>query len=133
LAGPPLDLKALVGMVYRRFWLILTGFLTTFGIIAYITFTQTPLYSAQTVVQLDTQEKNVIDLGAIFSGLGCTTAVVDTEVMVLNPSRCSPGSPKSRSWLKIRNSIRGFARKRKACCHPIRGFVKSADRCERQA
>jgi len=83
MAGPPLDLKAIVGMVYRRFWLILTGFLTTFSIIAYTTFTQTPLFSAQTVIQLDTQERNVIDLGAIFSGLGSTTAVIDTEVMVL--------------------------------------------------
>lgn len=82
--GPPLDLKALVGMVYRRFWMILGGFLVTFGLIAYITFTQTPMYRAQAVVQLDTQEKNVIDLGAIFSGLAANTAVVDTEVLVLS-------------------------------------------------
>ena len=83
-SGPPLDLKALVGMVYRRFWMILGGFLVTFGVIAYITFTQTPIYRAQAVVQLDTQEKNVIDLGAIFSGLAANTAVVDTEVLVLS-------------------------------------------------
>jgi polysaccharide biosynthesis transport protein len=81
--SPPLDLKALIGVVYRRFGMILAGFLTTFGIIAYVTFTQTPIYKAQSVVQLDTQEKNVIDLGAIFSGMGGTTAVVDTEVLVL--------------------------------------------------
>ena len=82
--GPPLDLKALVGMVYRRFWMILGGFLATFGLIAFITFSQTPMYRAQAVVQLDTQEKNVIDLGAIFSGLAANTAVVDTEVLVLS-------------------------------------------------
>ncbi len=83
MSSPPLDLKAMVGMVYRRFWLILAGFLATFGIIAYITFTQTPIYTAQTIVQLDTEERNVIDLGAIFSGLGGATAAIDTEVMVL--------------------------------------------------
>lgn len=83
-SGSPIDLKALIGIVYRRFWLILAGFVTTFGIVAYMTFTQTPMYTAHTVVQLDTQEKNVIDLGAIFSGLGGTTAVVDTEVLVLS-------------------------------------------------
>jgi len=82
--SPPLDLKALVGMVYRRFWMILGGFLVTFSVIAYITFTQTPLYRAQAVIQLDTQEKNVIDLGAIFSGLPTSTAVIDTEVLVLS-------------------------------------------------
>jgi polysaccharide biosynthesis transport protein len=81
--GQPLDLKALVGVVYRRFWMILAGFLTTFGLIAFITFTQTPIYTATTVVQLDTEEKNVIDLGAIFSGMAGSTAVVDTEVLVL--------------------------------------------------
>lgn len=83
-SGPPLDLKALIGVVYRRFWMILAGFITTFGIIAYVTFTQTPIYKAQSVVQLNTQEKNVIDLGAIFSGLGGNTAVVDTEVLVMS-------------------------------------------------
>lgn len=83
-SGPPLDLKALIGVVYRRFWMILAGFVTTFGIIAYVTFTQTPIYNAQAVVQLNTQEKNVIDLGAIFTGLGGNTAVVDTEVLVMS-------------------------------------------------
>jgi exopolysaccharide transport family protein len=81
--APPLDLKALIGVVYRRFWMILAGFMTTFGIIAFVTFTQTPIFKAETVVQLDTEQKNVIDLGAIFSGMGGNTAVVDTEVLVL--------------------------------------------------
>lgn len=81
--APPLDLKALAGVVYRRVWLIAAGFMTTFGIIAFVTFTQTPVYKAETVVQLDTDQKNVIDLGAIFSGLAGNTAVIDTEVLVL--------------------------------------------------
>ncbi len=81
--APPLDLKTIIGVVYRRFWLICVGFAVTFSIIAYMTFTQTPTYTAQSIVQIDTQEKNVIDLGAIFSGLGSATAVIDTEVMVL--------------------------------------------------
>ncbi len=79
----PLDLKSLIGVVYRRFLLIVTGFLTTFGLIAFITFTQTPVYTAESVVQIDTTEKNVIDLGAIFSGVGGSTAVIDTEVLVV--------------------------------------------------
>jgi capsular exopolysaccharide synthesis family protein len=81
--APPFDLKALIGVVYQRFWMILAGFTTTFGIIAFITFTQTPVYKAETVVQLNTDQKNVIDLGAIFSGLAGSTAVIDTEVLVL--------------------------------------------------
>lgn len=79
----PLDLKSLIGVVYRRFLLIVLGFLTTFGLIAFITFTQTPIYTSQAVVQIDTTEKNVIDLGAIFSGIAGSTAVIDTEVLVI--------------------------------------------------
>ncbi len=79
----PLDLKSLIGVVYRRFLLIVAGFLSTFGLIAFITFTQTPIYTAESMVQIDTTEKNVIDLGAIFSGVGGSTAVIDTEVLVI--------------------------------------------------
>ena len=82
--APPLDLKTIFGVVYRRFWLICAGFALTFSYVAYSTFTATPTYTAQAIVQIDTQQKNVIDLGAIFSGLGSATAVIDTEVMVLS-------------------------------------------------
>ena len=82
--APPLDLKTIFGVVYRRFWLICAGFALTFSYVAYSTFTATPTYTAQAIVQIDTQQKNVIDLGAIFSGLGGNTAVVDTEVLVMS-------------------------------------------------
>ncbi|MBY9067954.1 polysaccharide biosynthesis tyrosine autokinase [Hyphomonas sp. WL0036] len=78
------DIKVLLGIVYRRFWLILTGFVTVFGLVAFYTFTQTPTYKAQAVIQLDTNQINVIDLGALFSGAGgATTSVIDTEVRVI--------------------------------------------------
>lgn len=78
------DIKALFGMVYRRFWLIAASFFIVLGLVAYITFTQTPTYRAQSVIQLDTTQVNVIDLGALFSGgAGATTSVIDTEVRVI--------------------------------------------------
>lgn len=77
------DLKALIGLVYRRFWLILSGFVVVAGLVAYMTFTQTPTYRATSTIQLDTTQMNVIDLGAMFSGFGPTTAAIDTEVLVL--------------------------------------------------
>lgn len=77
------DLKALIGLVYRRFWLILSGFVVVAGLVAYMTFTQTPTYKATSTIQLDTTQMNVIDLGALFSGFGPTTAAIDTEVLVL--------------------------------------------------
>lgn len=77
------DLKTVAGILYRRFWLILAGFVLTFSAIAYVTFTQTSIYRAQAVVQLDTTQNNVIDLGAIFGGMAGTTGVIDTEVLVI--------------------------------------------------
>ena len=125
-ASPPLDLKALVGIVYRRFWLILAGFVTTFGIIAYVTFTQTPIYKAQTVVQLNTQERNVIDLGAIFSGLGANTAVVDTEVLVLG-SKSLLTRVAERQKLSEDPEFNGALRpEKKSLLSPVSGLVQAA-------
>lgn len=78
------DLKSLMSVVYRRFWIIFAGFITVFTLVAVITFTQTPTYKSQAVIQLDTNQINVIDLGALFSGSGgATTSVIDTEVRVI--------------------------------------------------
>lgn len=79
----PIDFKALIGTVYRRFWIIVTGFLVTLFAVAYITFTQTPIYKASSILQLDTNKENVIDLGSVLGGLAASTAVIDTEVRVM--------------------------------------------------
>ena len=78
------DLKTLISMVYRRFWLIVTGFLVIFFAVAYITFTATPVYKASTTIQLGTNQENVIDLGSVLSGIAANTAVIDTEVEVIS-------------------------------------------------
>ena len=78
------DIKSLMSMIYRRFWLIIAGFITVLSLVVFVTFTQTPTYRAQSVLQLDTTQINVIDLGALFSGAGgATTSVIDTEVRVI--------------------------------------------------
>ncbi|WP_340692639.1 GNVR domain-containing protein [Hyphomonas sp.] len=79
----PIDFKALVGTVYRRFWIIVTGFLVTFFLVAYMTFTQTPIYKANSILQLDTNKENVIDLGSVLGGMAASTATIDTEVRVM--------------------------------------------------
>ncbi|MEZ6002159.1 GumC family protein [Hyphomonas sp.] len=77
------DLKSLIGIVYRRFWLIVTGFLVVFLAVAYITFTSTPVFKAETTIQLGTNQENVIDLGSVLGGIVANTAAIDTEVMVI--------------------------------------------------
>ncbi|HPF24889.1 MAG TPA: polysaccharide biosynthesis tyrosine autokinase [Hyphomonas sp.] len=78
------DLKSLIGIVYRRFWLIVTGFLVTFLLVAYVTFTTTPVYRASTTIQLGANQENVIDLGSVLGGIVANTPAIDTEVMVIN-------------------------------------------------
>ncbi len=124
-SSSPLDLKALVGIVYRRFWLILTGFLATFGIIAYITFTQTPLYTAQTVVQLDTEERNVIDLGAIFSGLGGATAAIDTEVMVIGSKSLLTRVADQQKLVEDPEFNPSLRPQKPGLFSPVKGFLRS--------
>lgn len=79
----PTDLKSLLRTVYRRFWLIVLSFLSVFTLVAYMTFTQTPMYRSAAIVQLDTEQQNVIDLGSVLGGFVASTAMIDTEVMVM--------------------------------------------------
>lgn len=78
-----LDFKSLIGIVYRRFWLISLGFLSTFLLVAYVTFTQTPLYKSTATVHLDTSQRNVIDISSVLGGIAANTAEIDTEVLVM--------------------------------------------------
>jgi capsular exopolysaccharide synthesis family protein len=123
--APPLDLKALIGVVYQRFWMILAGFMTTFSIIAFITFTQTPVYKAETVVQLDTDQQNVIDLGAIFSGLAGNTAVIDTEVLVLGSKSLLTRVAVQQKLVEDPEFNPSLRPPRKGLLSPVKGVVRA--------
>ncbi len=86
--GPPapgsLNIRSLLQMLVKRVWLILAGVFSVFSLVAFLTFSQTPVFTARSVLQLDTNQVNVIDLGALFSGAaGATTSVIDTEIKVM--------------------------------------------------
>ena len=131
--APPLDLKALIGVVYQRFWMILAGFMTTFSIIAFITFTQTPVYKAETVVQLDTDQQNVIDLGAIFSGLAGNTAVIDTEVLVLGSKSLLTRVAVQQKLVEDPEFNPSLLPPRKGLLSPVKGVVRAVTGAEAPA
>ncbi|MCR9268702.1 MAG: GumC family protein [Henriciella sp.] len=81
--GLPVTIKSIVDVVYRRYWIIAIGFLTVFSLVAYMTFTATPVYTAKATVIVDTKERNVIDLGSVIGGVGGNTAEIDTEVEIM--------------------------------------------------
>lgn len=82
-AANPIDIKSLIETAKRRIGLIVGGFMLVFLSVCYITFTQTPIYTAKATVIVDTNQANVIDLGNVLGGLAASTAVIDTEVQVM--------------------------------------------------
>jgi len=77
------DVKSIVNLAMRRFLAISVTASVIFAAIAYLTFTQTPTYVSTATVIVDSKQTNVIDLGAVLSGAGLSTAVIDTEVRVM--------------------------------------------------
>jgi len=78
-----LDVKAIFTAIKKRFWLALITFLLVFTAMAVYTFQQTPIYQTQTRLMLDTRQGDGIDLGSMFSGLAPNTAIIDTELEVI--------------------------------------------------
>ncbi|MEL7108093.1 MAG: polysaccharide biosynthesis tyrosine autokinase [Pseudomonadota bacterium] len=82
-ASAPIDIKSLIETAKRRIALISAGFALVFLAVCFITFTQTPVYTAKATVIVDTNQANVIDLGNVLGGLAGNTAAIDTEVEVM--------------------------------------------------
>ncbi|MEL6752569.1 MAG: polysaccharide biosynthesis tyrosine autokinase [Pseudomonadota bacterium] len=78
-----LDVKAIFTAIKKRFWIALLTFLLVFTAMAVYTFQQTPIYQTQTRLMLDTRQGDGIDLGSMFSGLAPNTAIIDTELEVI--------------------------------------------------
>lgn len=78
-----LSIKRIIDIVQRRLLVIFLGFLLTFLAVAALTFSQSPTYTATTQVIVETEEKNVINIAGVTTGLGADTAVIDTEVEVM--------------------------------------------------
>ena len=79
----PVSIKSIMEIVYRRYWLIGFGLFSVFSLVAFMTFTATPVYTAKATVIVDTKGQNIIDLGSVMSGIGANTAEIDTEVEII--------------------------------------------------
>ena len=77
------DIKSAIQLAVRRILVIGITAAVVFGVIAYITLTQTPIYKSTATVIVDSRQTNVIDLGAVISGAALNTPVIDTEVKVM--------------------------------------------------
>ena len=77
------DLRAVLNMIRRRFWVLLGVAALVFAIAVIVTFLATPRYTARAQVALEMRESQVVDFEAVLSGLPPDSAMVDTEVEVL--------------------------------------------------
>lgn len=79
-----IDLLSLVGVLWRRKWLILLiACLGTFGGWLYGKG-KVPLYTAEADVVIEPREANVINLQQVMSGLQVDSAIIATEMSIVN-------------------------------------------------
>ncbi len=81
--GDFLDLHGLWLTFRRRQGLFLAVAGVVLALTVIVTFQITPKYSATSTVLLDTRQQDIVDIGAVLSGLPSESAAVDTEVEVL--------------------------------------------------
>lgn len=82
-SGLDFDIRAVLRTLRKRLGLILG---VTFGITALVliaVFQLTPLYTAQTLVLLDRQQMQIVDMAEVMSGVPGDSAAVDSEVEIL--------------------------------------------------
>lgn len=79
----PIDLKSLANIVFKRFWLIAMSTIIVFSTMAFMTFSQVPIYKAEVTVIVDSNQLNVINLDSVLGGGALNTSALDTEVRVM--------------------------------------------------
>ncbi|MFN7129487.1 MAG: GumC family protein [Brevundimonas sp.] len=82
-AGETVDLHRLIAVFRRRLKLFAAVAAAVFLIVALVTLSETPKYTATANLQINTRTEQVVDSKAVLSGLTPETSVVDTEVEAL--------------------------------------------------
>jgi len=122
-----LTLASLVGAVRRRLVVMGAVFLATFLAVALFTFQLTPVYTATSSIIVNMRAQQVVDIGAVISGIPADTAMLDTEAEVLR-SRALIGKVVNR--LDLVNSPEFNWRKREpegfdAFTSGVKSFIRS--------
>ena len=78
-----LDLQALFRSLRKRLNIILAVTIGVTALVMVAVFQMTPLYSAQTLVLLQTQKENVVDMESVMAGLTGDSAAIDSQVEIL--------------------------------------------------
>jgi exopolysaccharide transport family protein len=78
-----MTLATVVTALRRRLPVMAAVFLATFVMVAAFTFQLTPVYTATSSIIVNVRAQQVVDIGAVLSGMPADTAMLDTEAEVL--------------------------------------------------
>jgi capsular exopolysaccharide synthesis family protein len=78
-----ISVQRIVRSVRRRLSLMIAVFVLTFAAVAIYSFQLKPSYTATARVIVNTRNENIVDIGAVLSGMPANTAIIDTEAEVL--------------------------------------------------
>ncbi|MEO1015990.1 MAG: polysaccharide biosynthesis tyrosine autokinase [Pseudomonadota bacterium] len=78
-----IDFQRVLKAVRQRFGLFVASTLVTLIVVMVMTFRMTPIYTATSSIVIDPREKDIVDFGAVLSGLPPESAAVDTEVEII--------------------------------------------------
>jgi polysaccharide biosynthesis transport protein len=86
-AGPEAEgvitVQRVIRAVRRRLSLMIAVFLLTFAGVAVWSYQLKPAYTATARVIINTRDQNIVDIGAVLSGMSANTTIVDTEAEIL--------------------------------------------------
>ena len=78
-----ITIQRVIRAVRRRLNLMIAVFLLTFAAVAVFSFQLKPVYTATASVIVNTRDQQIIDIGAVLSGMPANTSMIDTEAQIL--------------------------------------------------
>jgi uncharacterized protein involved in exopolysaccharide biosynthesis len=78
-----ITVQRIVRAVRRRLGVMLAVFALTFAVVAFQTFQLKAAYTATSRILINSRDQNVVDIGAVLSGMPANVGAIETEAEVL--------------------------------------------------
>ena len=78
-----ITVQRIVRAVRRRLGVMLAVFALTFAVVAFQTFQLKAAYTATSRVIINSRDQNVVDIGAVLSGMPANVGAIETEAEIL--------------------------------------------------
>lgn len=82
-----IDIRGIFLMLLRRKWVVINTVLFSAVLALIVVFQLTPRYQAMAMLALDSRQSQVVDVESVLSGIGTDTAVIKTEIDIMQSRR----------------------------------------------